>query len=273
MTKDTTEDGREGPPNPGTGGRHFPSVFLGPVRCDGISREDLVSWLTDKRPPAPELFFNVNAHALNLALKTREFAAALNRSSVTFCDGFGVLLLERVFGPGKMRHRMTPPDFVEAVYARLALQNGRVFFLGDEEAVVRQYAKSVGQRYPGLVVGSHHGFFADKAGGEQAVIAQIADARPDLLLIGMGMPRQELWAVEKIRQVNCARILTVGALFAWGRGRRRGPRWATDHGLEWMFRLVHEPGRVWRRYLVGLPEVVLRLAAFQASKRGSSDLR
>jgi N-acetylglucosaminyldiphosphoundecaprenol N-acetyl-beta-D-mannosaminyltransferase len=245
-------------------------AWLGPVRCVDISRDELVWKLVSEEGNEPLLFFNANAHALNLALKIPSFAAALNASHLTFCDGFGILLLDRLLGNGKLHHRMTPPDFVEDIYARLHEKGGRVFFLGDEKAHVQAYARSVEVKFTGLVAGWHDGFFEFGSADEDAVIEEINRKKPDLLLLGMGMPRQELWGIRNKQRLCCKRILSVGALFSWKTtDRRRGPRWATDHGFEWLFRLGFEPRRVWKRYLVGLPEVVIRLIIHRYWKRKS----
>jgi N-acetylglucosaminyldiphosphoundecaprenol N-acetyl-beta-D-mannosaminyltransferase len=77
----------------------------------------------------------------------------------------------------------------------------------------------------------------------------------------MGMPLQEKWIVKHMSSLPPARYMPVGAHFAWStQARKRGPRWATDNGLEWFFRLLYEPRRMWRRYVIGLPEVTVRTA-------------
>jgi len=246
------------------GGINESASRVGPVQCTDISKENLVRELVNAEGCSAVLFFNLNAHALNLILKTPALAEVWNGSDLTFCDGFGVILLNHLFGRGKLHHRMTPPDFVDEVYAGLHDRRGKIFFLGDEKTNVQSYAHGVETRFPGLVAGWHDGFFEFGSPAEDALIEEINFKKPDLLLIGMGMPRQELWVVRNKERLRCKRALSVGALFSWGiTNRRRGPRWATDHGFEWLFRLFLEPKRVWRRYLIGLPEVSIRLMAFQ----------
>jgi len=236
------------------------STMLGPVRCDDIAREALIQELVHHEADHPQFFFNLNAHALNLALKDPAVAELFNASCLTFCDGFGILVLDRIFGSRLLRHRATPPDFIEEVYRGLCDCGASVFFLGDEECVVANYAARVERNFPGIVAGYHHGFFELGSREDEAVIDQINAVKPDLLLLGMGMPRQERWAVNHASEVRCKRMLSVGALFAWSNSpRRRGPTWATNHGLEWLCRLWLEPRRVWNRYLIGLPEVAIRL--------------
>lgn len=246
-----------------------PRVFLfGPVRCDDVSREELITELADVDVQSrPRLIFNINAHALNLALGAPALANVFNTAYLTFCDGFGIVLLARFFRIGHVRHRMTPPDFVDEVYARLAAKGGRVFLLGDQERTVSGYAQRLEQRWPGLVAGWESGFFDFGSPKESAILGKINASGASLLLLGMGMPRQEIWATRHAAKLQCGHVLSVGALFGWGDGRRRGPRWATDRGLEWLFRLIYEPRRVWKRYLIGLPQVAWRLWRYRSGAR------
>lgn len=243
------------------------SSYIGPVRCDEVDRSTLIEALSKEQSFPTAVFFNVNAHAVNLALSDPEFAEALNSSSMTFCDGFGVIQLDRIFGKGRLRARATPPDFMDEVFRKMHAVQQRAFFVGDEGHNVNRYAQEVNRRYPGLVVGCHHGYFSLHSGEEKRLIERISELKVDLLLVGMGMPRQEFWIKRNLFRLRCKKALSVGALFAWGKGRRRGPRWLTDRGGEWLFRLASEPQRVWRRYLFGLPQVVWRMLLFKIKER------
>jgi N-acetylglucosaminyldiphosphoundecaprenol N-acetyl-beta-D-mannosaminyltransferase len=240
-----------------------PAIWFGPLRCDDIAREELVARLVNDHDGAQELFFYLNAHALNLVFDDPSLAPVFNSSSLTFCDGFGLVVLGRLMGLGTLRHRQTPPDFIDEVYAGLSARGEKVFLLGDQEDTVGAYARKLDASRPGIVAGWHDGFFELGGSEEREIIRKITASGAALLLVGMGMPRQERWVADHARELNCRRILTVGALFGWGRERRRGPRWATDHGFEWLFRLIFEPHRVWRRYLIGLPQVTWRLFLFK----------
>ncbi len=246
---------------------------LGPVNCDDIDRSALITLLGGPPKAEGEVVMNLNAHALNLTLKDTTVAAAFRSADLVFCDGFGCLLLNRIFGTVRLHNRNTPPDFVAEVYRRLADIGGTVFFVGDEDANVSAYARKIEDQYPGIVAGWNCGFFLSGSDEEKTLLEAITSARPALLLVGMGMPRQELWIARHRNRLRGIRVLTVGALFSWGTtARRRGPRWATDRGLEWFFRLLLEPKRVWRRYLIGLPEVVVRMVAFSIRRRSGASM-
>ncbi len=238
----------------------WPEVWIGPVRVHDILRGEIIDELAADAPE-PRLISNVNAHAINLALKDEEFLRILNAAHVCFCDGFGVKVLAKLFGCGTIRDRTTMPGFVEEVAARLHSEGKRMFLLGDEPGVAAAYGKLLEAQWPGVVVGSHHGFILRDAALEKEALEQIRAARADVVAVGMGMPLQEKWIVKHMHDLPPARYMPCGAHFAWStQNRRRGPAWATDNGLEWFFRLLYEPQRVWKRYLVGLPEVTVRTA-------------
>lgn len=238
----------------------WPEVWIGPVRVHDILRGQIIDELaTDS--PEPRLISNVNAHAINLALKDLEFLHILNTAHVCFCDGFGVKVLANLFRCGRIRDRTTMPGFVEEVAARLHSEGKRMFLLGDEPGVADAYAKKLETQWPGVVAGTHHGFILRDPTAEAEALSRMRAAKASVVTVGMGMPVQEKWVIKHMHDLPPARYMSVGAHYAWStQNRRRGPAWATDNGLEWFFRLLYEPQRVWKRYLVGLPEVTIRTA-------------
>jgi N-acetylglucosaminyldiphosphoundecaprenol N-acetyl-beta-D-mannosaminyltransferase len=236
----------------------WPEVWVGPVRVHDIRRGEIIDELAEDGPE-PRLVANVNAHALNLAYKDPEFLGILNAAHVCFCDGYGVKLLAAMFRRGTIHDRTTMPGFVEEVAARLHAGGKRMFLLGDEPGVADSYSRKLEAQWPGVVAGVHHGFILRDAVAEAEALRRLHNARASVVCVGMGMPLQEKWIVRHMHDLPAARYMPVGAHFAWStQSRKRGPAWATDNGLEWFFRLLYEPRRVWKRYLVGLPEVTLR---------------
>ncbi len=128
------------------------------------------------------------------------------------------------------------------------------------------------ERYPDLEIsGVHHGYFDHSAGGaaSEEVVEEINASAPDILLVGLGMPLQERWLMENIDRLDVGVALTGGAVFDYASGRlRRGPRLLTDNGFEWLARLLLEPRRLWRRYLLGNPLFLLRVLRQRASYIG-----
>jgi len=194
-----------------------------------------------------------NAHAVVLAEANADFRAALAAADVVFCDGVGVWLAARWLG-APLPARFTPPDWADRLGRVCAAAGRPVFLLGGAAEAVAGAAAVLRRMVPGLDVHTHHGYF-DKAGPEnEAVIAQVNAIRPGALLVGFGMPAQELWITAHRARLNASLLLAVGGMFDYlGGAKPRGPRWLTDRGLEWLCRLVSEPRRLWRRYLLGLP--------------------
>jgi N-acetylglucosaminyldiphosphoundecaprenol N-acetyl-beta-D-mannosaminyltransferase len=203
-----------------------------------------------------------NVHALNLAYELPWFRATLNRCDVVFCDGFGVKWGARLLG-ARIPERFTPPDWLDRLADRACRNGWRVFLLGARPGVAQAAAGRLKRRFPELcVAGTHHGYFDRVNGGAEnaAVIRSINAARPQLLIVGFGMPIQERWLADNWEHLDVNVALTVGAAFDYLSGEvRRAPPWMTDHGLEWLGRLLVEPRRLWRRYLVGNPLFLARV--------------
>lgn len=198
----------------------------------------------------------INIHAINLAQQQRWFKDYLNQASMTFCDGYGIKLGARLLGY-QIRERYTPPDWLPELASICSQRGYRLYFLGARPGVAEQAALKLITQYPQLmIVGTYHGYF-DKTPGSQEnelILQAINGLDLDILLIGMGMPVQEKWLKENWPRLNCKVALPIGAAFDYLAGTtRRAPRWLTDHGFEWLGRLLVEPGRLWRRYVVGIP--------------------
>jgi N-acetylglucosaminyldiphosphoundecaprenol N-acetyl-beta-D-mannosaminyltransferase len=208
------------------------------------------------------LVLNVNAHCLNLCYEDPALRGFFNGAEVVFCDGAGVMLAARVLG-ARIPERITYADWAWRLAAFAAAEGFSLFFLGARPGVALAAAERLKERYPGLkIAGSHHGYFDHSAGSPQsvAVVEEINAAAPDILLVGLGMPLQERWLMENVHRLDAGAVLTGGAVFDYVSGRlSRGPRLLTGNGFEWLARLLVEPRRLWRRYLVGNPLFLLRV--------------
>lgn len=208
------------------------------------------------------LVLNVNAHCLNLCYEDPALRAFFNGAEVVFCDGAGVMLAAKVLG-GRIPARITYADWAWQLAAFAAAEGFSLFFLGARPGVARAAAERLKERHPDLkIAGVRHGYFDHSAGSPQseAVVDDINAAAPDILLVGLGMPLQERWLMENRERIDAGAVLTGGAVFDYVSGRlSRGPRLLTRNGFEWLARLLAEPRRLWRRYLLGNPVFVLRV--------------
>jgi N-acetylglucosaminyldiphosphoundecaprenol N-acetyl-beta-D-mannosaminyltransferase len=234
--------------------------FLG-IPISIVGRLDVIRFIAETAGAGGKaLVNNVNIQAMNIGRKNPGFAAILKDSDIVFCDGYGVKAVARLAGV-RLGERMTPLDWIDELFARCAREGLRVFFLGDEAAIVRAFTEEAVHRHPRLsVAGFHHGYFDLKGPGNDEILTAINESGPDIILVGMGMPRQEFWAYEAMPRLKQGVILAVGALFKYYTGfKKPSPRWLGPIGLEWIWRLVHDPCRLSRRYLVGNPALLLHV--------------
>jgi len=201
-----------------------------------------------------------NAHTLNSAYSNAELRSWLNRADVVYCDGTGVKLAARLLGQ-HLPERMTGADWINDLSLLCQEESFSLFLLGSEPGVADQAAAQLSRLYPGLqIVGTHHGFFEHEGPENAQVVAQINEAQPHIVLVGLGTPLQEQWIAHSFSLVQAQVIWAVGALLDFVAGREpRAPRWMLDHGLEWLGRLLAAPGRKWRRYLLGNPLFLARV--------------
>jgi len=233
------------------------------VRIDPIDKQKLNDSITDfVRRNKKTIISNVNIQALNIAYKNKWFRDFLNRSEIVFCDGFGIIVAGKILG-FEIPERITYADWLWDL-AELCDQNHfSLYFLGGKEQIADRAAQELKQRYPNLVIsGTRDGFFNKTQGHPEnkAVILAINAVKPDILSVGFGMPMQEKWIMENFDRLDVKVFLPVGAAFDYISGNvRRAPRWMTDHGLEWLGRLIIEPRRLWKRYLIGNPLFFYRI--------------
>ncbi|HEX3756537.1 MAG TPA: WecB/TagA/CpsF family glycosyltransferase [Rhizomicrobium sp.] len=200
------------------------------------------------------LVVNANANLVVLSQTIGWMSALFLKADIAFCDGAGVQLAIRLL-KGRPAHRTTPPEWIGAVLEVLG-PKASIFWLGGSAEAIVKAARLYEERYGVRTAGVQHGFFdmAKNSVENLAVVARINSAAPSILLVNMGMPRQERWLWDNWDLLQTGVAITGGALVDHAAGRvRRPPRWVANLGIEWLVRLVREPKRLWRRYLLGLP--------------------
>jgi N-acetylglucosaminyldiphosphoundecaprenol N-acetyl-beta-D-mannosaminyltransferase len=195
-----------------------------------------------------------NMHSIYLCHDDPAMRRFYERSHWTFLDGMPLVWLARSLGmPARREHRHAPVDWMPGLLAIAAEKGWRVFFLGSEPGVDERGAARLRERFPGLQLRTHHGFFDATPGSAEAeaVLEEINGWQPDLLAVCMGMPRQEHWIVDHLDRLDAGVIFNLGALMDLFAGELPiPPRWIGQVGMEWAYRLCSHPRRVWRRYLV-----------------------
>ena len=237
---------------------HILGVPVDPVTVDGLQRH-LLRFIRDG---VKATVLHANVHAVNLAVGDRAFAAILSAADLVFCDGHGVMLGARLLGQ-RIPVKITYADWTWDLAAMCEREGLSLYLLGSRPGVAAAAAARLRDRHPGLrIAGTHHGYFDHTAGGEASldVIAGINAVRPDLVLVGFGMPLQESWIAAHRRLLDAGVVLSAGAAFDYVSGQlRRPPRWMTGYGMEWLGRFLIEPRRLARRYLAGNPAFMLRV--------------
>jgi N-acetylglucosaminyldiphosphoundecaprenol N-acetyl-beta-D-mannosaminyltransferase len=256
--KDTGQS-RDQPSFPDGKARSF--RLLG-VRVDDIDQSLLIEMILQAILRKERMVVvNANVQLINLVRRNAWLVKLFDQADIAFCDGAGVqfaLWLETGHKPA----RHTPPQWIMPLSDRLAQHDATVFWLGGKPEVVLDAARALEAKTGVRAVGTQHGYFDHTYGSpeNEGVVAEINRVRPDLLLLNMGMPLQEKWLYENWHRLDVRVAITAGALVDHVAGRvKRPPLWVAECGLEWLVRLAIEPGRLWRRYLFGLPVFAIRL--------------
>ncbi|NPD69112.1 WecB/TagA/CpsF family glycosyltransferase [Lichenicola cladoniae] len=218
------------------------------------------------------LVVNANANLVVLSQKQTWLRSMFKHADIAFCDGAGVQLAALILS-GRRLNRTTPPEWIGSVLDRLG-PDASIFWLGGTEAAVTAAAETFSTRYGVATAGTQHGYFDVSPGSPEtkAVVEHINAARPSILLVNMGMPQQERWLWDNWDQLQPGVAITAGALVDHAAGSvRRPPRWVASMGIEWLVRLIREPRRLWRRYLLGLPVFGIYLLRYRLTptKRSS----
>jgi len=207
----------------------------------------------DARLRRARVYVLVNGYSATLRRHHDAYASLLEQDAVVpLSDGAAITLGARLAGAGRSP-RCPGPDLLERA-ARVAAGDGTAFFLlGGDVGVAEQLAEELRKRYPGLrIAGAATPPFGKWSEAEsRKLVGLVAKSDADILWLGVSAPNQEIWSVAWHESIGRP-IVCVGAAFDFLSGRKpRAPRWIRQIGLEWLFRLASEPGRLWRRDLVG----------------------
>lgn len=217
--------------------------------------------------PEGKLFINtINAHSFNTAKKDQLFADALTNGDVLIPDGVSIVkACKWIKAKSQPKERIAGWDLFSFEMEKLERESEKlrtksekskiVMFMGSSQKVLDLIVKRAAEVYPHLKVVTYSPpykpEFSDK--DNKAIIDAINAANPDLLWIGMTAPKQEKWTYSHWNELNIhCHVGTIGAVFDFFAGTvERAPIWWQEHGLEWLYRLMKEPKRMWRRYIIG----------------------
>ena len=171
-------------------------------------------------------------------------------STYTHIDGLSLILLARLFGvPLQRAHRNTLLDWIDDLLGMAEQESWRIYFLGGPPEMIERLDARLKAQFPRLRIGFHHGF--DAFSPETTVWNEIKEFAPQVIFIGMGMPIQERWVLEARKRICTKLFIPCGATFEYlVQVQKPAPRWLGPIGLEWLYRLITRPRKLFRRYLI-----------------------
>ncbi|MEZ5818900.1 MAG: WecB/TagA/CpsF family glycosyltransferase [Hyphomicrobiaceae bacterium] len=222
--------------------------------------ETIGGWIRDRRGKAGKSRYVCACDVFNVtrAQGDEKHMRALKGADMVVADGMPLVWVGRLRGERQLR-RVPGPDLLTAVCERSVEEGWSHYFYGGAEGVAGQLAQRLAQRHEGLnVAGTACPPFRPMSPEEiERDIEHINASGADIVWVGLGCPKQEIWMLEHHERLEGRIVIGVGAAFDFHSGRvERAPVWMREHGLEWMHRLMSEPRRLWRRYLVFAPRFV-----------------
>ncbi|MBR9825711.1 MAG: WecB/TagA/CpsF family glycosyltransferase [Alphaproteobacteria bacterium] len=208
----------------------------------------------------------VNAHCVNVAASDWQYQQALQSCDAVLPDGIGIEIASRLGGE-PIKDDLNGTDLFFPLCKALAGAGKSVFFLGGRPGIADATAAAAAAKTPGLkIAGSCHGYFGPQ--DEDAIIEKINSLQPDVVFVAMGVPAQDTWLARVAGRLDASLLAGVGGLFDFVSGAtKRAPSWLRHARLEWTYRLIQEPKRMWRRYLVGNIAFLGRALGYGWAKR------
>lgn len=220
------------------------------VRIDALSLDAAAEGLANRSVTGAVHL--CNAYTLSLASRDVELTGLLERSTLNLPDGMPLVWIARSLGIDELTGRVYGPDLMGRTLDLGRHHGTRHFLLGSTDPVLDRLRTEIQHRWPGAtVVGTHSPPFTTAALISEESHARIVDSGADVIWVGLGTPKQDV-AAQLLAERHDAAFVAVGAAFEFIAGtKRQAPRWIQRSGLEWGYRLVTEPRRLWRRYLIG----------------------
>lgn len=234
--------------------RNIASFRVLGVRVDAVQIPDVVlemeRWIGER---GKSRYIAVTGmHGITEARHDHAFRGILNAAGLVVPDGMPLVWLSRIRGRS-LKRRVYGPELMLKFCEKTYQENYRHFFYGGAAGVPEELADILRRKFPGLViVGAYSPPFRPLTTEEgREIVAMINAAEPDVLWVGLSTPKQERWMHEHWDKLTVPVMVGVGAAFDLNTGRiKQAPRWMREHGLEWFYRLLKEPRRLWRRYLI-----------------------
>ena len=225
--------------------------------CTAIELNEYI--LNIVRNNLKEPILNVNINCINLAQKNSWLKTFLNDTNIVFCDGDGVRLGARIKGID-IPEKITYNRWIWQL-ANVSIDNNLSWYLfGGKDDIIKQSKEVLKVRYPELNVKGYRSGYFDFKNDTPEIIDEINRHKPNILVLGMGMPLQEKWIIENLDKINVNVVLTGGAVFDYISGNAKmTPDFYFNYKIEWLYRLMNDPIRLFNRYIIGNPLFLFRV--------------
>lgn len=209
----------------------------------------------------------VNASKVNLMEADNELAKIVNDCPLINADGASIVWAAKKLGV-PLTERVTGIDLFQELVKLSAEKGYKIYLFGAKEEVVVKVKAIFEERYSGIrIVGYRNGYFTEA--DEPQIVADMAASGADMMFVAFSSPKKEYWVHKYLDQVGIPFVMGVGGSFDVVAGvTDRAPKWMQDHGLEWFYRFIQEPGRLWKRYIVGNAKFVLLTLKYKHAKKG-----
>jgi len=239
-------------------------------KIDNMTMQEAIDLIREAlRQKSRSVIFFVNPDCMNKTITDREYREALGSSDHILPDGIGLVIAGKMLGT-PLRENINGTDMLPFLCAMAAEDKQKVFLLGGKPGVAEQAGVTIAQNYGVTIAGTMHGYF-DREKESAGVIDTINRSNASILLVAFGAPLQEKWIIRHRNELQPTILMGVGGLFDFFSGNvRRAPRWMREIGLEWIYRLLQEPGRMWKRYVIGNPLFLYRVMKWKVLDRSSN---
>ncbi len=234
---------------------------------DNITMEEAISMIQanlDRKKPC-SIFF-VNPDCLNKMISDKEYRRVLKNSDHIFPDGVGLIVAGKLL-KSPLRENINGTDMLPFLCRMAAAGGHSIFLLGGKPGIAEQAAAAINRDFGVIIAGTADGYF-NRETGNDSIIQAINSSGASILLVAFGAPLQEKWIDRHRNRLLPAVLMGVGGLFDFYSGNiRRAPRWIREIGFEWVYRILQEPARMWRRYVIGNPLFLYRVMKWKLFTR------
>lgn len=233
---------------------------------NAISMEETISEIEkiiEKKKPTQHVV--INASKVNLMEKDPKLRKIVNSCPLINADGASIVWAAKRLGI-PLKERVTGCDLFQKLVAVAEKKGYKIYLFGAKEEVVKKVESIFEEKYPDIqIVGYRNGYFTEA--DEPEIVKDMAESGADMMFVAFSSPKKEYWVNKYIDQLNIPFVMGVGGSFDIVAGvTERAPKWWQDHGLEWLYRFIQEPRRMWKRYIIGNAKFVALTYKYKLKK-------